>query len=74
MNSGPHAFKIHSLGGTRFFCCFYLFFFGAGIEPRASALSLSYIPALKIHSYKNKSDMNGSRKCGIYTQWNFMQP
>jgi hypothetical protein len=31
---------------------------------------------LKI-SYKNSQDapalMNGLRKCGIYTQWNFMQ-
>jgi hypothetical protein len=29
-------------------------------------------------SYGNSQDapllMNGSRKCGIYTQWNFMQP
>jgi hypothetical protein len=29
-------------------------------------------------SYRNSQDapllMNGSRKCGIYTQWNFTQP
>jgi hypothetical protein len=29
-------------------------------------------------SYGNSQDatllMNGSRKCGIYSQWNFMQP
>jgi hypothetical protein len=33
---------------------------------------------LQLPSYENSQDAplltNGSRKCGIYTQWNFTQP
>jgi hypothetical protein len=37
-----------------------------------------YMTVLVIQIYGNSQDapllMNGLRKCGIYTQWNFMQP
>jgi hypothetical protein len=48
------------------------------VTPEASAHPYLLQHYSQLPSYENSQDapllINGLRKCGIYTQWNFMQP